>query len=29
VFQVRYRLKRYTARLIEVEDEDVLRVDHR
>ncbi len=29
LMQVRYRLKRYTARLIEVEDEDVLRVDHR
>jgi hypothetical protein len=27
--QVRYRLKRYTDRFVEVEDEDVLRVDHR
>lgn len=29
VVQVRYRLKRYTAREVEVEDQDVLRVDHR
>jgi hypothetical protein len=29
VMQIRYRLKRYTQRFVEVEDEDVLRSDHR
>jgi hypothetical protein len=29
VLGVRYRLKRYTRRFVEVEDEDVLRADHR
>jgi hypothetical protein len=27
--QIRYRLKRYTQRYVEIEDEDVLRTDHR
>jgi hypothetical protein len=29
VMQIRYRLKRYTQRFVEAEDEDVLRTDHR
>ena len=29
VMQIRYRLKHYTYRFVEVEDEDVLRTDHR
>jgi hypothetical protein len=29
VLHVRYRLKNYTSRFVEVEDEDVLRTDHR
>ncbi len=29
LMQIRYRLKRYTQRFVEAEDQDVLRVDHR